>query len=405
MEESQAFIHNYLYEILQSPVWEHPVMSFIDSHCLDSEFFNESNSQVLYKSYQTLLTTMLNNLAQTLQVPYPFLLSSIKSAMSEPFYYFSFRYIRASYNFYGFIEILNARNQEITKEALNLIEREDTVIAKVSDMEAREEFELELALKNSIISKTSEENLFRTFEQREGEEVIKALELSAQEFIGNGENELGSLLKLKNDLVTRLKSEQFEKISGMTEEQRTKYESDKLELQAYKEKFNRSKKAHKRIEKREQSLRTANEKLQTELRWLEEECQNLEKALKLEDQRLENLNLKSGTTEPSTEPESPLLNKIQLKKVQNFSIQELLPVPQAPESPKSPSKPAKNPLEDELNAKKARYLKMKEMIKARKAGLNLPESEFLEKKPLPPLVPLTTEADLKAKQNFLKDII
>lgn len=405
MEESQTFISNYLYEIFQSPGWENPIMSFIDSHCFDFEFFGESNSQLLYRSYQALLNTMLKNLAQTLQVTYQFLMSSLNSAMSEPFYYYSFRYIRASYNTHAFLEILNARNEEIMKEALSLTENEDSLTTKTNEIEDQEKFELELALKNSIISKKGEENCSKTLEQREGEDLIKALELSAQEFIRNREHELDSLLKMKSDLVARLKSEQFERFLGMTEEERIKYESDKLELQAYKEKFSASKKNNKRLEKREHNLKATNERLQTELRWLEEECQNLEKALKLEDQRLEDINLKSSRSEASTEPESPLLNKIQLKKVQNFSIQELLPVPKKVDSPKSPSKPAKNPLQDEINAKKARYLKMKEMIQARKAGLNHPESELIEKKSLPPLIPLNTEAELKAKQNFLKDII
>lgn len=408
--ESESYIFTYLYEIFQSPGWSIPVMSFIDSKCLDSENFTVENSQDLHKSYQSLIKSMLTNLAASLQVPSSFLISSIRSAMEEPFYYYSFEKLRASYDLRIFVEILNARNKEITNEALEELNKEENESSGLSkaQIQEREKRELELAISNSIKTRKSEENITKAMEKKELEDIITALEISTQEILDHEQSELNSLQRMKSELLAKLQSEENEKIFAMSEQEKLQHESKKQELQEFKEKFNESQKNNKKFQRQGKNLQKGIERMKDEIRWLEEECQNLEKALKLEEGRMQALKPKTDSTELSEEPQGVVLNKVQVKKVADFSIQELIKGSEMlEESPKSPSK-EKNPLQDEINAKKARYLKMKEMIQARKAAVDSGESELkqglIEKKPMPALLPISNPADLLAKQNFLKDI-
>jgi hypothetical protein len=272
-------------------------------------------------------------------------------------------------------------------------DRQDMTIKNIKNLE-KEKKELELAISNSLLTCKQEENKIMALKEAEDRELIMALELSAQEFIENQEKGLNDLENIKLELFRKIKNENSFRFSQMTQEEKEKFNVEQQFLENKKKEFKDSLQENSLLLKKEKKLEKINKKLENELNRLEIEYKEIEAALSKEEQRLEALSPK--------EPEEPTkveLNKIQLKKPQNFSITELLQKPSPiEEKPELHSKPSPE-LNLEVQARRNRYLKMKEMIQNR----NKDPSAHIEKHDLPSLQPLNQDYSTNIKQEFLKN--
>lgn len=422
---SEVQTYDYLVQIFNTPGWLIPIQDLIDSKCLEHDEFTVSNSVSYYEEYKSMVTTMLQNIASSLNISYYELLSIVQRAIQIPFYYHSFDKVRASFDISEFVEITNTRNYELTIEAMDLMEmeeRQDLTIKNIESLE-KEKADIELAMKQSLYDAKEYENKEIKQELKEKNDLILALELSASEFIENELKSLEEMELLKNEIYNRVQQESIRRVNLMNSQEMQEFNKIREELEIKKKEFEVSQSENKMLFTKEKKLKKINKRLEVQLKQLEIEFQDVHSALLKEEQRLNEL--KKAQEEKIAQEEKKVtegsevrqgLNKVQLKKQQDFSIDILLKKEEINETayeetkgksgltPCGINKPSKEIDEqnEKVQALRARYLKMKDMIKNRNESKPSVFSS-VEKKPLPILIPLdqhSTETKKEFLQNF-----